>query len=56
MDTWRQNMDYTETKLRRVNSYQGIIVGVTVDQVRLYDGGTTMREVVEHPEIGRAHV
>ncbi len=42
-------MDYTEKKLRRVNSYSGIIISVTVDQVELYGGAKTMREVVEHP-------
>lgn len=42
-------MDYTEKKLRRVNSYNGIIVNVHVDQVELVDGYKTMREVVEHP-------
>lgn len=42
-------MDYTEKKIRRVNSYSGIIVGVTVDQVELCNGNTSMREVVEHP-------
>lgn len=42
-------MDYTEKKLRRVNSYNGIIVNVHVDQVELIDGYKTMREVVEHP-------
>lgn len=42
-------MDYTEKKLRRVNSYSGIIVDVTVDQVELFGGAHSMREVVEHP-------
>lgn len=42
-------MDYTEKKIRRVNSYSGIIVDVTVDQVELYGGAHSMREVVEHP-------
>lgn len=42
-------MDYTEKKIRRVNSYSGIIVDVTVDQVELYGGARSMREVVEHP-------
>lgn len=42
-------MDYTEKKLRRVNSYSGIIVDLTVDQVELYDGAMSMREVVWHP-------
>jgi ADP-ribose pyrophosphatase len=42
-------MDYTEKKLRRVNSYSGIIVDVEVDQIELYNGNKTMREVVQHP-------
>lgn len=42
-------MDYTETKLRRVNGYHGIIVDVTTDMVRLSNGEITMREVVHHP-------
>ena len=42
-------MDYTEEKLRRINRYEGIVVNVTVDAVRLPDGGGSYREVVEHP-------
>jgi len=42
-------MDYTEEKLRRINRYEGIIVKVAVDRVRLPDGKETLREVVEHP-------
>ena len=42
-------MDYTEETLRRINRYQGIIVDVRVDQVRLADGKVTFREVVQHP-------
>lgn len=42
-------MDYTEKTLRRVNTYQGIIVDVSVDMIELPNGGITMREVVCHP-------
>ena len=42
-------MDYTEKKLRRINTYSGIVVNVTVDRVRLSDGRESYREVVEHP-------
>ena len=42
-------MDYTEEKLRRVNHYEGIVVNVSVDHIRLVDGSTSFREVVEHP-------
>ncbi len=42
-------MDYTEKTLRRVNSYNGIIVNVTMDMIELPNGEHSMREVVEHP-------
>lgn len=42
-------MDYTETKLRRINRYEGIVVNVTMDSIRLSDGKEAFREVVEHP-------
>ena len=42
-------MDYTETPLRPVNTYKGIIVDVQTDMVRLSNGAITMREVVKHP-------
>ena len=42
-------MDLKETKLRRINSYHGIIVNVTMDQARIADGSVRLREVVEHP-------
>jgi len=42
-------MDYTEEKLRRVNTYKGIIVDVETDMIRLTNGSITMREVVRHP-------
>ena len=42
-------MDYTEQKLRRVNRYEGIVVDLTVDRVRLPNGKESFREVVEHP-------
>ena len=42
-------MDYTEKKLRRLNTYEGIIVNVGLDRVRLPDGSEAFREIVEHP-------
>lgn len=42
-------MDYTEKKLRHVNSYKGIIVDVETDMVELSNGAVTLREVVRHP-------
>ena len=42
-------MDYTEEKLRRVNTYKGIIVDVETDMVRLQNDAITLREVVRHP-------
>ena len=42
-------MDYTEKPLRRVNTYQGIIVDVSVDMIELPNGEHSMREVVHHP-------
>ena len=42
-------MDYTETPLRQINSYHGIVVDVTADMVSLPNGKTALREVVHHP-------
>ena len=42
-------MDYTEEKLRRVNSLKGVIVEVETDMIRLSNGAVTLREVVRHP-------
>jgi len=42
-------MDYTEQKLRQVNRYEGIVVDVSVDHIRLADGSESFREVVHHP-------
>ncbi|MBR6208362.1 MAG: NUDIX hydrolase [Oscillospiraceae bacterium] len=42
-------MDLQEEKLREINRYQGIIVDLYVDQVRLPDGSESYREVVIHP-------
>ena len=42
-------MDYTEEKLRRINRYEGIIIDLNVDLIRLPDGKQSYREVVEHP-------
>lgn len=42
-------MDYTEKKLRRLNTYEGIIINVGLDRVRLPDGSEAFREIVEHP-------
>jgi ADP-ribose pyrophosphatase len=40
--------DLTETMLRREDKFQGKIVSVHVDEVRLPNGHTSLREVVEH--------
>lgn len=42
-------MDYTEKPVRRVNTYQGIIVDVSVDMVKLPNDEISMREVMHHP-------
>lgn len=42
-------MDYTEKAMRRVNRYEGIIVDVEVDMVKLPNDAVTLREVVRHP-------
>ena len=42
-------MDYTERLKRRVNSYHGVVVEVTMDMVELPNGVTGLREVVHHP-------
>lgn len=42
-------MDYTEKALRRVNTYEGIIVDVSVDMVKLPNDAISLREVVHHP-------
>ena len=42
-------MDYSEKPLRRVSTYQGVVVDVTEDIVRLSNGATSVREVVHHP-------
>ena len=41
-------MDYTETTLEREELYRGRIIEVHRDRVRLSDGSTSVREVVEH--------
>ena len=40
--------ELTETTLRREDKFQGRIVHVHVDEVRLPDGSTSYREVVDH--------
>ena len=42
-------MDYTEKKLRRLNTDEGIIINVGLDRVSLPDGSEAFREIVEHP-------
>jgi ADP-ribose pyrophosphatase len=42
-------MDFTEKILKKINSYNGIIVGVKVEQVELPNGRKALREIVEHP-------
>ena len=42
-------MDFFEQRIDRDDKYQGIIVDVHLDHVRLDDGSIARREVVEHP-------
>lgn len=42
-------MDYTETLVRHINGYTGLITNTTLDRVVLQNGEHTLREVVEHP-------
>ena len=42
-------MDHTEKRLRRVSTYQGVVVDLTEDIVSLPNGATSVREVVHHP-------
>jgi len=42
-------MDYTETLVRHINGYNGLITNTTLDRVVLQNGTHTLREVVEHP-------
>ena len=42
-------MDHTEKQLRRVSTYQGVVVELTEDVVSLPNGATSVREVVHHP-------
>lgn len=42
-------MDLTEKKLERQDIFQGRVIGVHVDKVELPDGGTSVREIVDHP-------
>ena len=44
-----EQMDLTERKLSRVDKFAGRIVTVHVDTVALPGGGTSTREVVDHP-------
>ena len=41
-------MDLTETMVAREDLFHGKVFSVHVDQVRLPDGGTSTREVIEH--------
>ena len=42
-------MELNEQQLSTKTVYQGLIVNVTMDEVRLINGKTSRREVVEHP-------
>ena len=42
-------MELTETKLSGRTVYHGRIVDIHMDEVRLPNGKTSQREVVEHP-------
>ena len=48
MDRKAESMDLTETRLDRKDMFEGRIFSVHVDRVRLPDGSTSAREVVEH--------
>ena len=42
-------MELTETKLSGHTVYHGRIVNIHMDEVRLPNGKTSQREIVEHP-------
>ena len=42
-------MDLTEKKLERKDIFHGRVVSLHVDTVELPDGGTSLREIVDHP-------
>ena len=42
-------MDMTERLLERRDIYRGRVVQLHVDTVTLPDGGTSLREIVDHP-------
>ena len=42
-------MDHEEKRLRRVGTYQGVVVDLTEDMVSLPNGAVSIREVVHHP-------
>lgn len=42
-------MEYVEKPIRRISSYQGVVVELTEDMVELTNGAHTVREVVHHP-------
>ena len=42
-------MEYVEKPIRRISSYQGVVVELTEDMVELTNGAYTVREVVHHP-------
>ncbi len=41
-------MDYTESKIKTLNSYSGVTVNVTLDTINLPDGNKSIREKVHH--------
>lgn len=42
-------MELVEKLISNINKYNGVIVNVRLDRVKLSNGGLTLREVVEHP-------
>lgn len=42
-------MDYTETLIKQLGGYNGIIIRTHLDSVLLQNGCNSLREVVEHP-------
>ena len=43
-------MDYKE-KLYKVKRFSGKVINLRVDTVKLPNGNTSTREIVEHPEV-----
>ncbi len=42
-------MDYTERRISGEMKYEGVVVNVRLDQIELYNGRRSRREIIEHP-------